>query len=46
MRRYVRLVVDDDALEVAQEEVADDAQWQLRLLVDERRRFARARRDP
>src|SRR5215217_9110277 len=33
------LVIDDRALEVVGEEVADDAQRQLRLLVDERRRL-------
>src|SRR5581483_11444785 len=33
------VVVDEQPLEVAGEEVADDAQGQLRLLVDERRRL-------
>jgi hypothetical protein len=32
-------VIDDDPLEVADEEVADDAERQLRLLVDECRRL-------
>ena len=36
-------MVDDDALEVADEEVADDAQRQLGLLVDERGRVRPAR---
>ena len=38
-----RVVVDQRALEVAGEEVARDAERQLRLLVDERRRLRRLR---